>query len=171
MRLQPDLVINGIVFPVPAAGRITQTYSPIGGVSSRRAASGRLIVQETWRRLATQISAEGWVPAALDGIDWSEPLTIGCIAARARQSATPAIAIPAARRTDAPPYGFGVVEHRLIPTAVSVAADVATLTPVAGATAYKVLYYPLLVVHSVGPSERYDAGGAAAGFDLSAEEI
>ncbi|ANQ83708.1 hypothetical protein dqs_0632 [Azoarcus olearius] len=171
MRRQPDLMINGLVFPAPAAGQITQTYADIGGFARRRAASGRLIAQEAWRRISTSISAEGWVPAALDSIDWSGELTLGCIAARARQSDTPSIALPAARRTDAAPYGFAVVGHRLVPTSLAVAGDLATLAPVAGATAYKVLYYPLLIVRSDGPSERYDAGGAVAGFDLQAEEI
>ncbi|QDF95204.1 hypothetical protein CJ010_00865 [Azoarcus sp. DD4] len=171
MRRQPDLVINGIAFPVRAAGRITQTYAPLGGFATRRTASGRLIAQETWRRISTQISAEGLIPAALDSIDWSGELTIACVATRARQSATPSITLPAARRTDAAPYGFGLVGHQLVPTAVSMAGDVATLAAVAGASAYTVLYYPLLVMRSAGPQEQYDAAGAVAGFNLSAEEI
>lgn len=170
-RRQPDLAINGVLLPVPVAGRIDQTYRPIGGFARLRFADGAALHQESWRRLETTISASGWIPAALAGMDWAAPVTLGCVAPRALQSASPAFTLPTARRADAPPYGFAVVEHRLVPTTVTVADDEATLAAVTSASAYTVLYYPVLVVLTDGPRERYDASGAVSGFELTGEEI
>lgn len=170
MRRQPDLTINGIVFPVPSAGEIEQTYTDVGGFSNRRLASGALLYQERWRKVESSITGSGWIPAALASIDWTAQITVGCIATRALQSLGRVFNLPAGRRLDAAPYGFAHVGHRLAPTAVALAGNVATLAEVAGATAYSIHYYPVIVGRSDGPQERYDAAGAVAGFDLTVQE-
>lgn len=88
------------------------------------------------------------------------------------QAAGRVITLPAARRTDAAPYGFAVDAIGLLrPVAVTVAGNVATLGAAAGAVSYQVLYYPLLTVRAPqGPRVQYDAAGAAASWEIVFEE-
>ena len=173
IRQQPDLTINGLRLPLRVGAEIQQTYEGIGGFTTRRLGAGALITQQTWRKIRTSLSARGIAPPGLDAIDWSQPVTLGCVAARSIQSISNAIAIPAARRADAPPYGWAINAFGLLePTAVTVAGNTATLTPVAGAVGYQVFWYPLLsVVAIAGVQNSFDAVGAVAGWELTAEEV
>lgn len=171
MRLQPDLTINGLALPLASAGEIEQSYAQIGGFSVLRMADGSAVPQKRWRKLATTLQATGLLPPGLAAVNWDAPVTLGCVGSRAIQSASTTIALPAARRTDAPPYAFAVLAGaRVQPTPVDVTEDVASVTAVTGAVGYVVHYYPLLTVLSPGPQERYDALGAVASWTLDAEE-
>lgn len=172
-RRQPDLTIDGLRLPLPVAGEIEQSYEQFGGFSVLRLGAGAAVHQETWRRMRTTLSANGIVPPGLDALDWAQPHTLGCVAVRSIQSVSNVITIPAARRSDAPPYGWAITAAGLLtPTAVILAGNVATLGTVAGAAGYQVAWYPLLTVRApAGPAVRYDAAGAAAGWQLECEEI
>lgn len=171
-RQQPDLTIDSLRLPLPVAGEITQDYEDFGGFALLRLGAGAAVHQEVWRKTRTTLSARGLVPPGLAAVDWSQSHTLGCVAPRSVQSASNVITLPAARRSDAPPYGFAVgVNGLLRPTAVGLAGDTATLTAVAGAIWYQVLYYPLLTVRApAGARVQYDAAGAAASWELVAEE-
>lgn len=173
-RKQPDLSINGLLMPLHVGAQATQEYEDFGGFTATplRFADGAGLVQEAWRRVRTSIVASGVVPPGLYGIDWSAPVTLGCIAARSIQSASNVITIPVARRTDAAPYGFAITAAGLFkPTPVGLAGNVATLGAVAGAIGYQVLWHPLLTVLApAGPRLSWDAQGAVSGWQLVAEE-
>lgn len=172
-RRQPDLSIDGVRFPVQVAGEISQDYEFFGGFSLLRLGAGAAVHQETWRKTRTTLSATGLVPPGLAGVDWSTSHLLGCVAPRSIQAASPVIALPAARRSDAPPYGFAVDASGLLrPVAVSLAGDVATLGPLAGALTWQVLWYPLLTVRApAGVRASYDAAGAVASWELTCEEV
>lgn len=172
-RRQPDLTIDGLRLPLPIAGEIEQSYEFFGGYTLLRLGAGAAVHQEAWRRIRTTLSASGIAPPGLDGIEWSQPHTLGCVAARSIQSASNVITLPAARRSDAAPYGWAVSAAGLLtPTPVALAGNVATLTVVAGAAGYQVAWYPLLTIRApAGPSVSYDAAGAVAGWQLTAEEV
>ena len=108
-RRQPDLTINGLRLPLRIGAQIQQSYEDIGGFTLLRLGAGAAVPQQTWRKLRTTLSAQGIAPPGLAAIDWTQPVTLGCIAARSIQSASNVINIPAARRADAPPYGWAVM--------------------------------------------------------------
>lgn len=168
-----DLTINGMRLPYASAGEIEQSYEDIGGFSVRRLGGGALIHQETWRRVRTVLTAAGWTPPGLSGIDWSQSFALGCVAPRRKKSATNVIGIPAARRTDVPPVGFAILsDGSLLQTGIAVAANVATLTVVPGAIGYEVQWHPLMTVRAPdGVRESYDAQGAVASWELVCEEV
>lgn len=171
-RKQPDLTVNGLRMPLRIGAEIQQTYEEFGGFSLLRLGAGAGVVQQTWRKLRTSLSASGIAPPGLAAIDWSAPVTLGCAAGRSIQAASNVITIPPARRTDAPPYGWAVTPSGLLqPTPVTLAGNVATLAPVAGAVAYQVVWYPLLSVYAMeGVRVSYDAAGAVASWELVCEE-
>jgi len=171
-RKQPDLMIDGVRLPLAVAGVVSQTYEDFGGFGVLRLGLGAAVHQEVWRKTRTTLSASGLIPPGLDAVDWTVSHALGCVAPRSVQSAGRSITLPAARRSDAAPYGFAVDEIGLLrPVAVSVAGDVATLSEFAAAVSYQVLYYPLLTVRApAGPRVQYDAAGAAASWEIVFEE-
>ena len=171
-RKQPDVSINGLALPLRVGAEVQQSYEDFGGYSVLRLGAGAAVSQQAWRKLRTTISGTGITPPGLAGIDWTQPITLGCIAERSIQSATNVITIPAARRTDAPPYGWAITAVGMLRnTPVSMAGNVATLTPVAGAAGYQVAWYPLLSVLVLdGVRVSFDAVGAVAGWELTGDE-
>lgn len=172
-RQQPDLMINGLRMPLHVGAAIQQEYEDFGGFAPLRFADGAGLVQQSWRKARTSLTASGSVPPGLYGIDWTAPVTLACIAARSIQSAGNVITLPAARRTDAPPYGFAITATGLFrPVPVVLAGNVATLGTVAGAAGYQVMWYPLMtVIAPAGPRLQWDAVGAVSGWMLVAEEV
>lgn len=165
-----DLVIGSIGIPIHAGLDFSQTYESFGGRSLRRAMNGAAVIQSHWNKLRTRISGSGWVPAGLSGLDLTATHTLKCVAPQAIYSASNSIALPVARRADLAPYGFAIVAGQPVETAVSVATNTATLTTVAGATAYQVMYYPQLTVVIAEINFDTDAAGAVFGWTLTAEE-
>ncbi len=175
----------GGIAVVPQAGlAFQQRYQPIDAVSQERLAGGGLAQQVAWRKIATEISGEGIYPPALDGLNYDVAMPLLCCGPITRYAAGTSIALPPARRTDAgfTPQGFAaVVEHgadavhdvRLVPTALVMAGDTATLTAVAGAVHYQALYWPALQVFARRPE--IDHGVQPAGgrirWTLTAEEV
>lgn len=167
------LELGAVVVPLWASMQIAQGYEVLGGANLLRMMSGVARKQTHWQRLATRISGAGNVPAGLDGLDYSAPLTLKCAAARSIASAANVITIPAARRADAGhlPHGFAESAGGVLsPTPVVLAGNVATLTPVAGAARYVVLWYPQLTVFAEPPRADVDVGDARYGWELNAEE-
>lgn len=168
------LEIGSVAVPLWASMEIAQTYALIGGAAVLRMMNGAAKKQTHWQRLATTISGAGNIPAGLDGLDYSQPLVIKCVAPRSITAASNVIAIPAARRSDAGhlPHGFAETAAGVLQaTPVSMAGNVATLTPVVGAARYQVLWYPQFSALSDGPREDGDVGQARSGWQIEAEEV
>jgi hypothetical protein len=169
-----NLIIDGIEVHEYASLSIRQTYEELDPSSLLRLGNGAGVPQEAvWDtpKLSTSIQMSGTIPAGLDGIVWRGGVVIACAAARSIQSASNVIAIPANRRTDMVPYAQAVVAGgRLVDTTYGIVSNVATLAPVAGATAYRIWYYPLLTVKG-NPKSDVDETGAAYSWSLDAEEL
>lgn len=75
----PSLIIAGIELPQRSRLDFSQTFEVIGGVVSRRMASGALFKLTHWRRWKTTISAAGWVPPQLLAVDYDQPYEIECV--------------------------------------------------------------------------------------------
>ena len=70
------LTINGVALDDKAQFGIQVRITPIGGSTVHRLSSGRAIKQTVWRKNRVTLSATGWVPPAIDAIDWSQPVTV-----------------------------------------------------------------------------------------------
>ena len=169
----PTLKIAGVEFALqtfPAS----QTYSKVeGGSTVHRKLNGAAGKQTHWRKLKTSISGDGWAPAALAGVDWSQPVEIYCIQPRAIHSATVAATLPASRRSDFATAVLcrAVVGGNLVETPVTVATNTATATAVSGATSYQFYYYPQLNFYSDGPTDGLVLSDGVYGWSIEAEEI
>lgn len=171
--VNPAIVLGSVQVPITAALGFSQRYEPIEARSMRRRIDGSLSVRIQWSRLRTVITCNGWIPPGLEGLDYSQSMTLKCGAPRGITSQSNVIAVPAARRSDA---GFGVIGFAEVDkawreTPVALAGDTATLTVVTGAARYRVLYYPQLTVFATPPRETHQRDAATVAWELTAEEI
>ena len=181
----PLILENGTAsyqIPYASALSLEQTYEPVNTGDIVRMANGTAIKTVRWRKTATRISGEGWIPdglAAISTNEWNSPFVLHCIAPRsitrlASITNPNVFTLPAARRTDslAVPLGYAQIsDGQHVRTPLTVATNIATLTTVSGAVLYAVSYWPTLCVFCEPPRERYDLSGAVAGWELTAEEI
>lgn len=167
------LLIGSVQIPTETLADFEQRYEDISGQTFRRLASGDGVLRTLWSgKLRTTIRGKGWVP----GFENFAPGTshvIACAMPRSVSDATISIALPVSRRSDAghTPQGFALVGDRLVDSAITdITANVATLTAVAGASGYRVHYYPLITAVI---TEATSQGVSAAQFEwqIEAEEL
>lgn len=144
------LIIGGIQVPTYAlTDEFSQDYEEVAGISSARMGDGSLVVQRAWPtvsanyKLSTTISGGGSLPAPLDGLNRGAAVEVECAEPRRIASTSGIITVPAGRRSgDYAPRGFALVDGLLVETPLALVGNVATLTVVAGAQHYQVLYWP-----------------------------
>lgn len=165
--------LGGLTIPIQAGLEFSQTYEPIGGSVLQRMQSGRAIKQTHYRKLRTSLSGQGWVPAGLDGLDYSQALLLKCAAPRSLSSESNKIVIPSLRRTDErfEPKGYALVRGHLIETGLEMQEDVAILEPVRFALSYQVYYYPEIFVFADAPQVQNNMTGVEFSWSLIGEEI
>lgn len=170
------LNIGSIAIPLLAALDIEQSYEAIGGEAVFRTVNGTGIKQSTWQKLRVTTSGGGWIPAGLETLDFTQPLTLGCILPRAVPAdfSTRQATLPAARRTDAghTPWGLALLpDGGITETALSLAGNVATLMAVSEAIAYQAMYLPQITVWASRPRDSGTRNDAGYRWELVAEEV
>lgn len=167
-----SLVIGGIEIPIRAAHSLTQNYTPVQSVARLRMANGGLVQQSSWAgKLNTDIEAGGIMPAGIHTLDFSQSILIKCIAERVVFSASNVIIVPSARRADYGVEGKALVGGIWQSTAVTMATNTATVTTVAGATLYQVIYWPELNCFCDPPTENRNARTSDYSWSLTGEEV
>ena len=165
--------LGGISIALEASLGLQQEYRILAGRHKRRMADGTLHQQSNWSKLATTINGDGWAPAGLAGLDFSASMLLKCFAPRSLISTSNVLTIPATRRTDGDyvPLAYGLVDGERVATAMALASNTATLTVVAGAQFYEVVYFPEFTVYADEPTEQMDADRAEYRWSLTAEQI
>jgi hypothetical protein len=165
--------LGGVSIPIQAGLEFSQTYEPIGGSVLHRMQSGRAVKQTHYKKFRTSLSGQGWVPAGLDGLEYSEPLILKCAAPRSVSSESYEILIPSTRRNDPTfePKGYALVKGHLIETNIIMQEDTAILDPVRYALSYQVHYYPEILVFAESPQVQSHITGAEFSWSLTCEEV
>lgn len=73
---RPSLKIGGIDLSIIGWLDYDQRIEPVGGSNFLRMASGAGYKLSHWRKYRISISAAGWIPAALFGVNYDAPLTL-----------------------------------------------------------------------------------------------
>lgn len=165
-----QLLIGGI--PIPShAGIASQQYEPLGGSTLLRMANGAGKKRTHWRKLKTTISGSGWLPLALQSLDFGAPIDIACIQARALSSPSSRVfALPTSRRADVQPWGWALVGREWVDAEITLSGDQATLSAVEGAQLYQVNWLPLLTVYMDDPTSQMSVDSATYDWTIEAEE-
>lgn len=162
--------------PTLAALEIEQSYELLGGESIFRAVNGTGLKQATWSRVAINTSGSGWLPAGLDTLDRSQPITLACVTPRKVPAvlATRQATLPTTRRSDAGHVPWGIAhlaDGSTVKTTATLAGNVATLAAVAGAIAYEAYYLPQFTVWAGKPVESGSRGDATYRWEIVCEEV
>ncbi|RLA21061.1 MAG: hypothetical protein DRQ61_09030 [Gammaproteobacteria bacterium] len=168
--------LNGISVPVEANVEFNQDYEALSSETwpPLRFMNGSGVKQTAWSgKLRTVLTGAGWMPAGLDGLDYSATMVLKCAGPRGISSASNAITIPSARRSDTgfAPYGYAIVGGKRVDSPVGLAGNVATVTSVSGATGYGVYYYPQMTVSAQAPRTTGNLVTGDFSWSLEAEEI
>lgn len=165
------IIIGGISISPPAGFDLRQTLDPVEAKTILRTLNGTGILQYRWKKLRSTITGSGWLPDGLDAVDADNAVAVSCIEPLSVASASNIITIPRAFRPDLPyaPQGAAIVDGQLMRTPVSLAAAVATLTAVSGATQYHVVYYPV-ITGFVTIRRQFDDANQVCGWTIEIEE-
>lgn len=162
----PPLMLGGIAID-HHAGAPEFTDEPIGGESVLRLSNGAAVKMQRWERMAGTISGNGLMPPGLDGLDYSQPLELRTWQPSTIQGAGPVFTLISTPRPDKAPWAYALVGNRWVPTPCSTVERVATVTPVAGATAYQVWWFPVYSVFARRPPR---SQAASHGWSITWEE-
>lgn len=170
--LDSELIIGGVKIPVLAKTGITQSYTSIGGVYTRRRMGGSAKRQKNWRKIRTIITAEGPMPPGLDLLNYDATMVISCAKPKHAIGSGLVYTLPTTRRTDTgfTPYADGYVDMAWKPTSLVIVANVATLTAVPSATMYRVSWYPEFTAYVDLESDDSDLVESTCRWSIVAEE-
>lgn len=140
------------------AGAPDLTEQPIGGWSQDRMSDGALVKQTHWEKASGTISAQGWMPPGLDGLDYSGPLELRSKQVSNIQAAGLEFTLSSTPRPDQAPWALALVGKQWVDAAVVTVEGVATVTAVPGAALYQVLWRPVYSVFCSRPVKN-QAGG------------
>lgn len=138
-----NLFLNSVEIGFDSSHSISQQYAPIEATTVLRMSDGSALKQTAYSgktRITT--SGTGRNPLPTDGLNYASQIAMKCVDPVTEYSASNTITLPASRRSDVDSIGFAVVNGRSVRTSISISGNTATLTTVAGATGYEVIYYP-----------------------------
>lgn len=154
-----NLIVDGIEIPFDASHVINQKYTSIEASAIVEMSDGSAVKQTAWSgKTLIETSGTGRLPLPLSGVDYSAPVVLECVEPLTIRSASNSITLPSTRRSDVSSMGFAVVNGKAVHTSLSITGDTATLTAVAGAVSYEVLYWPKFTVLFLA---RPDEGGVS----------
>jgi hypothetical protein len=104
---------------------------------------GSLKAQQNYTpKISTTISGSGWMTTGWDALDLSSSLVLSCGEAKTKGSTSRVITITPNRRSDIALRCFALLAGDWISKGFGVSVDTVTIDLEAGATQYKVGYYP-----------------------------
>lgn len=166
----PRIMLGGIEIPLHA-GAPVETLEPLpGGSNLLRMSDGSAVKQTNWQKMQGTISGQGWMPAGLDGLDYSLPLELRLTKVQAMAGTGLVFTLIGTPRPDVPAWGLALVGRDWVRTPCSVVGGVATLTAVAGATQYRACWMPVFSVFCERPTENQDASGNAHSWQTTWQE-
>ena len=166
-----NLIIDGLEISDLSALGIKQTFAPVNNGSLLRMADGTAVKQKVWGKLKTTISAMGWIPDGLSGINFDNSVTVDCIAQRSIVSSSNAIAIPGTVRPDADPWGIALVNGQWQDVGSTFASGTLTIDVTAGATQYQARWMPRLTLYCNEPETETDSEGNVFNWSITGEEV
>lgn len=166
----PPLMLGGIPIEQLYAGPPDLSEETIGGDSLLRMSDGAAVKMTTWGRMAGSISGQGFIPPGLDGLDYSAPLELRSTQVNTMQGTALEYILPGTPRPDVEPWAFAQINKHWLPTPCVTVDGVATVTAVAGASAYQVWWMPVYSVFARRPPKQQSSATASHSWSIAWEE-
>lgn len=167
----PPLMLGGIALHLQA-GPAQYSEQPLGGETSLRLSTGRLVTQRHWEKMSGSITGSGFAPPGLDGLDFSLHHELRSTKTRTLQGVGTSFVLPFDPRPDKAPWAFAFLPTQKEPVATPCAAvgRAVTVTAVPGATGYQVWFMPMFIVKCSRQTESQDSSSSMFGWSLNWEE-
>lgn len=166
----PMVMLGGVPILLDA-GTVSQSITPLGGPEIVRLSGGVGVPMTHWQRSAISLSASGWMPPGLDGIDYTQPLELRCTKHLSIVSTGTSFSIPGTPRPDFAPWAMALVGKEWVETPMVLAGGNAEVTSVAGASAYQVCWMPAFMVSAKRPQGDMDPSANTHGWQINCEEL
>lgn len=167
----PTLTLGGVPL-VLHSGAPELAVEPISATARVRMSLGALVQMTHWTGKASgSITAQGWMPPGLDGLDYTQPLELLSTQQESITGAALVVALKSLPRPDFAPWALALVNGDWVSTPCVLDDDMVTTTPVAGATLYTVSWLPMYLVFASKPSKGVNTGNATHNWSLTWEEI
>jgi hypothetical protein len=166
--MSAPFVLGGITVPLHA-GAPEVTFADAGGFTDVELDGGNVIRSRHHSRSVVTISGTGWMATGLDALNWDARHELLCPKPKRVSTTGTSVVITTDARPDVPVACHALVGRDWVQTPVSMAGRTATITPVAGASQYSVVWYPMLTVLCQPPSE--DASGGSVSWQIVAREV
>lgn len=160
------LMFGGISLALHA-GAPELSEDTIGGDSVLRMSDGAGVKMTMWEKAVGTISGQGWMPPGLDGLDYSAPIELRSTQVSTMQGTVLEYTLPTTPRPDVEPWAFALIGDQWRATACDTVDGVATVTAVAGASAYQVWWMPVYSVFARRPPKQQ---GASHSWSIAWEE-
>lgn len=167
---RPHVTLGGLPINLHA-GAEGQAYSQELGWTDVRLSGGSLVRMAHWAKETISLSGAGWMGLGFDGLDYTQPLELRCTQAKSITGSGTSYTLSSMPRPDVAPWGLALVADKWVKTSVSMAGQVATLSPVAGATTYRVSWMPIFTVLVTPPDEALDSSASAFNWSFIAREV
>ena len=166
----PQIMLGGIPI-VLHAGAPELSEEAIGGSTLLRLSDGTGIPTTHWEKMAGSISGQGWMPPGLDGLDYSQPLELRTTQVNTMQGTGLVYTLAGTPRPDVQPWAFALLGNDWRPTPCSTVDGEATVTAVAGATAYQVWWMPVYTVKAQRPPKQQSSASATHSWVIAWEQL
>ena len=168
--IRPHVTLGGLPI-ILHAGAVGQSYSQETGWTDVRLSGGSLVRMAHWSKETITMSGAGWMGLGFDALDYTQPLELRCTQPKTITGNSLTYTLNSTPRPDVEPWAHALIGSHWVRTAVSVSGKTATVTAVAGASAYRVSWMPVFNVLATPPAEALDSAAASFTWQFTAREI
>lgn len=160
-------VLGGIDVPLHA-GAPDVSFADAGGFTDYTLGQGKPVRARHFSKQLITISGTGWMATGLDALDFDAEHVLLCPKPKRVATTDTVVSITTDARPDVPVACHALIGREWVQTPVAMDDREATITPVAGASQYSVVWYPMFTV-LCQPPEDANAGGSVS-WQINARE-
>ena len=147
----PRITLGGIPIDI-RNGEVSEADDPLTAAVVVRMGEGGGVKLTHWKKAAGSIAgAGGWIPAALDGLDYSQPLELLLTSPETMAQLDTEFVLHCDFRPDKEPWAYAEVDGSPVRTPCTAVGRNVTVTPVVGAARYIVQWMPRYWVFAEKP--------------------
>ncbi|AQZ96552.1 hypothetical protein ACFSB1_10695 [Halopseudomonas phragmitis] len=146
----PELILGGIPVTL-CSGVPAVSYDAPDGYTDAVLSGGRPVRMRHFKKRTITITGTGWIDTGLDSLDWDAYHELWSPAPMRLSTVLPQATLTSDARPDESVIAEALVSGRRVSTPVEMVGRVASMTPVAGASLYEVVWYPRFTVLCTPP--------------------
>lgn len=148
--MKAPMILGGITVRIES-GAPEMDYDSPGGFSDATLSNGMTVRMRHYKKELVTVTGSGWFGSGLDGLDMDQYHLLLCNKPKRMNVTGLNALLTSDPRPDVPVRAVALVDGLEYPTPVAMDGRAATITPVAGAQEYTVIWYPQFLVLCTPP--------------------